>query len=174
MNRRQVLTAIPAAVLLAGCGSSESEQVPQVDLGTTDADPADAEYAVEIAYNHRSRLRTDSDPDDGVSSLAEGGMKWLVVGVEVTNRSETDWETEPVLYQVTVAGETYEPVFTNDENYLGDETLSPDETVTRYLLFHIPRDATEATLSVAQDNVVESVAVTFSPSDDVEILLSGS
>lgn len=185
MKRRDILSTIAtgAAAALAGCSSSgdadpETEttqaSASSVSLSAEGVDPVETNRRITVDYASMATLRYDTDPDDDAVSRAADGSKWLAVGLEVTNASESGtWSTSPSRYVVEAGGETFSTVSTGEADYFPEtETdLDPGGAASGYVLFEIPRDSTSATLTVDLDEVPSGTSLTFAQSDDVAIPL---
>lgn len=164
MNRREYL-ALSATVAVAGCGQQTQDRgqpptpppLPEVTLTATDTEPENPEVSLDFVYNSRSQVRIPADEP----LSADGGMKWLVVRADVTNRGDSTRDLQANQYIISTEGDTYQFKFTLADWELTTKQAAPGETVTGWLAFQIPGLATEATLTV-KDSLADEFAISFS------------
>jgi hypothetical protein len=188
MDRRQLLVGISLAmfgVSLSGCAGSSTDRpteadtptekpLTSVDLTAVDATAGDPDVSLTIGYNATVTERIPTSPP----TLADPGSKWLAVRMRVTNAGDTDRELTGYQYVVTANGETHEPVgvradwslFQADGTY--GPTVAPGESATRWVIFSIPDETTDATLRIRENNRA-SYAVTFNHDGSLSAPLPG-
>jgi len=168
MNRTIPVIAVVTILLLAGClSASNSSTMPTPDQVTTptpspvvlgaenvSAEPADVE--LRVAYHSRSKTSLPTTP----RTLAEEGQKWLAVNMAVTNRGNESRELTSHQYIIQTDSDRYEFVYTDSEWALEETRVAPGETVTGWVIFHVPENVTEGTITI-RNNTRRSFTINF-------------
>jgi hypothetical protein len=178
MNRRKCLAAVVGAVFpFSGCtsnsnGSPSSDasttgdiSPPSVDLTAEDVSPSDTNGTLRVAYRSggaQSKIGTNP------ATIAEDGQKWLIVELSITNEGDEVHEVSPSRYVVQIDNQQYTQVITDRETSLKDiGKLEPGGTVSGEIVYHIPEEASDATLTVRDDvDVPRPVTATFVHAED--------
>jgi hypothetical protein len=188
MNRRTFLhqTAGSSVLVLAGCTGQTDENTQSSEVGATEqpeteptnsvspvsvtaesVTPTNPEYEMDITWNSQAQTSV-TPPDRDITTYAESGNKWLVFRILVANVGTSARELNAVQYIVQTKSGEHEIVAFRS-GYLGGATIDPGEQVSRWMAFHIPADATTATLTMQQDRVEAALAVSFSHDSSLEI-----
>lgn len=171
-RRRYLLFVAPAISSLAGCfagdGSSGADQetLKSVDLSAENVE-SDSPYAsLNVNYAETVSSEIPTDPP----TLAEEGMKWLFVKMHVTNIGTSNHEFTGGPFIVRAERDIYEIVSSREDWELRGRTIQPDSTRTGWMVFHIPEEVTEATLTIRDDiSMGYSVRFIHDPSLDTTI-----
>lgn len=151
-----------------GDSDSSTEEGGQFDvhLSSQDVRSSDPDYSLDVAWN--ARAQRTIDPPDETRGGAEDGHVWIVVTMRVTNTGDDPRELTAIQY-VLNGEEQYEFVHTRSQGYLGGQTVSPGEIAYGWVLFHVPDDAGDLTLTAEQSHLAESFTILFEKDDSIEI-----
>jgi len=175
MKRRGFLAVLSATV--SGCLSgipedtetdaeseaeSGSEEVSLSSEDTTATNPDVSlvlEYSGEVLYE----LRTE----EGRQSPKEG-MKFLMVRTRITNVGDSARDLTAQQYLLTSGDKEYEPAFIGTEGYVSEIIIPPGTRTNAWVLFEIPQETSQATLTARQDRIEPRFSVEFVPNPGIE------
>lgn len=157
MNRRKYLATVGGTLTaLSGCLDKSRRQPSAVSVESENVTPPDPATTLQIAYSGETKWELETNPP----TRAEEGYKWLVVELSITNVGGELHEVSPSRYVVLVDNEMYEFVASDVVSSLRGKELPPGGGVIGKIPFHIPNEATAATLTV-QKRVQPAVTVIF-------------
>lgn len=155
MRRRQFLAA--AGVITSGClTTGPGDNIPEVSVAAEDATVANPDVSLSVAYNSTVDTELPTDP----TTLAEDEHKWLLIRMDVTNRTGASRELTIYQYTVDEIDERDGPVRIEKSWSLLGKNAQPGETATGWVVFHPPMSLTDATLS-ARSYSQTQFAITF-------------
>jgi hypothetical protein len=163
MRRRQYLVAL--GIVTSGClGSSAEDSPTDVSLSAEDSNPAVPDVSLNVSYNNTVDTEIPTEP----TTVAEDGQKWLLVRMDVTNTGTDARDLNAYQYRVVTDADQYEQVITKESWELRGKEATPDETVSGWVVFHIPESVTDATLTVGGGQRNYAVAFTHDTSLDAD------
>jgi len=164
MRRRQYLVAL--GIVASGCLGSSAEDGPtDVSLSAEDSNPANPDVSLDVSYNSTVDTEIPTEP----TTVAEDGQKWLLVRMDVTNTGPDARELNAYQYRVAADADQYEQVITKESWELRGKEVALDETVSGWVVFHIPESVTDATLTAdSGDQRNYAVAFTHDTSLDAD------
>jgi len=165
VKRRTFVVLLSASA--SGClgGSDDEQETDEVSLSSEDLSATDPEVSLLVEYSEEVlyEVRTES----GVHTPDEG-TKFLMVRTSITNVGGSRRDLVAHQYVLVGDGETYEPILTDSEGYVSQKSIPPGTRTEGWLLFEVPEETSEATLTASQDRVDESFSVEFSPNPGIE------
>jgi hypothetical protein len=173
MKRRTFIQAAGVGCLgvLAGCSGETTDPTPDPDpptqttsappestirVAAMDVDAPDPDVALDITYAVATARELPTDPP----TLAEDGMQWVLVRMDVTTANETTRNLEANPYVLEAAGDRFEYVSSDAAWELSSKTASGDEPVTGWVIFQVPEPVDTATLTI-RDNTRDAYTVSF-------------
>lgn len=119
---------------------------------------ADSTHAsLEVDYAATVSRQIPTEPP----TIANDGMKWLFVRMQVTNTGSKEYKLSGAPFVVKADGEVYEIVFTRQEWELPGRTIQPSSSTSGWMVFQIPLGVTEAILTVRKNDLSRNYSVTF-------------
>ena len=166
MDRRQLLAVMGATGLtaLAGCsggsddgngvenenndGSSDSDSVTPVALSDENRDIQNQFLTLSVRYNSRTAAQFDP-PNESVQE-AESGNKMVIVRCEVGVDTRRE-DSEPIdvygsAFKLRADGVYYD-LYPSIYYESIDQTVAPGTLYTGWMIFEVPEDTSEATLT---------------------------
>jgi len=158
-------TTPTATTTLPGTATPTATTTPPpspVSVATINTTADTPDVSLSVRYNATTQWQLPTDPP----TLADSGQKWLVVRMDITNTGSEQRAVTGYQYIAEAGADRYEPVASTEDWALAQAdgqstaTIGPGETVTRWLVFQVPTDTTDATLQV-RENTQQTFAVRF-------------
>lgn len=166
---------IALVLVTAGCSGGSSadpvttttapsgtyEPLTPITLSVSDATATAPDASLRVKYGATTATLLPTDPP----TLAEEDRRWVAVHMSVTNRGTEPYNAIASQYVLRADGIQYEYVQVNESwalNYGSDTTIAPNGTRSGWVIFHVPSDVTDATLTV-RNATRQTYRVTFEP-----------
>lgn len=165
MKRRGFLVFLSAAV--SGCLSGEPDDEGDSGFslsseGTTAKDP-DVSLVVEYSEEVLDELRTEEG-----RQLPDDGMKFLMVRTRITNVGDSARDLTARQYVLTTGEKEYEPAFVGTEGYVSESVIPSGARTKGWVLFEIPQETSQATLTAQQGRIEQNLSVEFVDNPGIE------
>lgn len=182
MDRRKFIILSGLAIAGAGCSADDSSQAPEdtdstsqattpattptptsnsdgpprVALSAKDSDPRSPFASLDVSYGSMVGTEIPTEPP----TLANEGTKWLFIEMQVTNTGSEEYQMMGAAFVIEAAGRQRSLVVTKEDWELRGRVIDPQETIRGWLVFQIPIETTEATLT-ALTGTSRDYALTF-------------
>jgi hypothetical protein len=130
--------------------------VEPVALSATDVQSESPRASLDVAYGATVATEIPTEPP----TIANDGTKWLFVRMEVANTGDSTYEMTGGIFVIRARGDEHFLVSTKQDWELRGRTIQPGETTTGWLVFQLPSDVDEATLTLYEETEQHTVMFT--------------
>lgn len=154
MNRRTFLMVASVSMAsVSGCLSDNgpshdsSKELEPVTLLAEDSTFDSPHASLNVVYASAVAKEIPTDPP----TIADEGMKWLFVKMGITNTGDEDYNITGGPFVVEIEENIYGIVSGKQEWEVRGRTIEPNETISGWIVYQIPRSATSGTLIIRED-----------------------
>lgn len=172
-SKHVALVLVATLIALAGCSgltNTPTESPAPITVDAVDATPENPDVTLSVEYN---AVVTDTIPTEP-RTVAEDGYVWLAVHTHVTNDGSGSWDVASYPFSATFSGNSQTPTSVGEPWAIGEDAtiLTPGETATGWLIYHIQADAESATLE-ATEPTQRTFAIDYNHNSSIGTTLPG-
>ena len=171
-NSGRVVTQISLPEKNPDQPESRSEPEPEIEVVSEDTNPSDSTATLRVSYSTETRTELGTDPEQ----VPRDGFQFVLVEMNITNVGDKVYEISPSRYilrideiqEDEILGDdgVYTAMVTDEFRILQGKNISPGDSASGELIFVIPKETSEATLSVDESiDVPRPVTITFTQAD---------